>query len=71
MLTVPLTFPDLNFDAPPPGKFALTFKPKSLLRASQSHRLAVPPNHEMRRLREELTREAEQFSRRLRQMGLV
>jgi hypothetical protein len=65
-----LTFPDLDFDAPPEG-FAFTFKPKPLLRASQGHRLAVPPNHEMRRLREELTRESEQFSRKLRQIGLV
>jgi hypothetical protein len=66
-----LTFPDLDFDAPPPNSFALTFKPKPLLRANQNHRLAVPPNHEMKRLREELNRESEQFSRKLRQIGLV
>jgi hypothetical protein len=70
--TSPVSFPDLDFAAPQTmSNFALTFKPRQLLRNSQNHRLTVPPNHEMKRLREDLNRETEQYVRRLRQLGLV
>jgi hypothetical protein len=70
--TAPIPFPDLNYDAPPVmASFALTFKPRQILRNSQNHRLTVPPNHEMKRLREDLNRETELYLRRLRQLGLV
>jgi hypothetical protein len=70
--TAPISFPDLDMDVPPVmNNFALTFKPRPLLRNSQNHRLTVPPNHEMKRLREDLTRETDQYLRRLRQIGLM
>jgi hypothetical protein len=67
---IPLTFPDLNFDATQQDRFAYTFKSNPLFQASQGHRLAVPPNHETRRLREELTIESEKFSSMFRRIGI-
>lgn len=65
-------FPELNFEsAPPLDSFSLSFKPRPIQRASQVHRLDVQPNPQMRQLRDELNRDTEQFSKRLRQIGQV
>jgi hypothetical protein len=70
--TAPIPFPDLEADPPPAmRRFALAFKPRPILRNSQNHRLTVPPNHEMERLRENLKRETELSSTRLRRLGLA
>lgn len=63
-------FPEINFDSTPPMEtFDLGFKPKPVIRSNVNHRLQVPPNPEMRALRDELTRDTEQFARRLREIG--
>jgi hypothetical protein len=65
-------FPDLNFDSSMPADdFTLTFKPRPAINRGPAHRLEVPANPQMRRLRDELNRDTEQFMRRLRQIGQV
>jgi hypothetical protein len=64
------SFPDFNFEPSlPPENFSLTFQPRPTLKSGPAHRLDVPPNPQMRRLRDELNRDTEQFTRRLRQIG--
>ena len=72
--TMPITqpFPDLAFEGSPPMEnFSLSFKPHAAVRQNAGHRLEVPPNPQMRQLRDELNRDTEEFARRLRQIGRV
>jgi hypothetical protein len=63
---------DFNYDTSAIGEnFTLTFKPRPILRNTQFRRLDVPANAQMRILRDELNRSTEQFSKRLRQIGLT
>lgn len=68
-------FPNLDFDTDPPPIISssdLGFKPKqSNYRSGASRRLQVPPNQQMRQLRDELNRETERFNQKLRQIGQV
>lgn len=66
-------FPNLDLDTEPPPIISssdLGFKPKqSSYRSGASRRLQVPPNQQMRQLRDELNRETERFNQKLRQIG--
>lgn len=68
-------FPELNFDTEPPPPISsasdLGFRPKQLNYRQNGNfrRLQVPPNQQMRQLRDELNRETEKFNHKLRQIG--
>lgn len=69
-------FPDLNFDMEPPPTIVtssdLGFKPKQAnYRSGASRRLQVPPNQQMRQLRDDLNRETERFNQKLRKIGQI
>ena len=62
-------FPDLTFDTSPPDTFGITFKPRQFQTHGQGRRLDVQRSPEMRRLKNEMDRDTEQFEIRLRQVG--
>jgi hypothetical protein len=70
VMTDPVFTADFSFDNSPISEnFTLTFKPRPIVRTTPFHRLDVPQNAHLRILRDDLNRGAEQFSRRLRQIG--
>lgn len=69
-------FPNLDFDPTPPdisfsdfGFLKSTQNMSSTMKRGQSRRLQVPPNDQMRQLRDDLNRETEIFNQKLRQIG--
>ena len=75
--TMPMTFPDINFETVQPPSIELMdfgFRHRNnnlATRQVNPRRLEVPPNTQMRELRDELNRDTERFNQKLRKIGQI
>ena len=74
---MPMTFPDINFETVQPPSIELMdfgFRHRNnnlATRQVNPRRLEVPPNTQMRELRDELNRDTERFNQKLRKIGQI